>query len=125
MTDMSGEGMDMLPDPIDVAREAMHIAMEDTVLPDSVDVDQLIEDALEPANMIFDGATMLDEETGKEIELLIAGVTSSVQHWSDEVTHQEAHDTVADELVDDLEAAGLPAEDNADAIAEIIEDVSV
>lgn len=103
--------------------------MEDTILPDHVDVDQLIEDALAPANMIFDGASMADEETGKEIELLIAGVTSSVNNWSREVSHvtdvTDDANTVADSLVDDLEAAGLPAEDFADVIAATIEGVSV
>lgn len=42
-----------MPDPIEVARQAILLALEDSALPDSIDIDSVIDEALLPAQGIL------------------------------------------------------------------------
>ena len=61
----------IMPDPLEVARMAILAALEDVNLPEGVDINQLIDDALLPAQGILVDQTITAEEVGKEIQLII------------------------------------------------------
>ena len=42
-----------MPDPVEVAREAILIALQDTPLPENIDINSVIDEALEPARGIL------------------------------------------------------------------------
>lgn len=80
-----------IPDPMELAREVMKLAMEDTKVPDGVDIDALIDDALKKnADAILVDDKFTDKETMKTLSVMISGLKSSVGSWyTDNSVEQE------------------------------------
>ena len=78
-----------MPDPVEVARQAILLAMENTSLPDEIDINSIIDEALEPARGMLLDSTMTSEEVGKEIQLIISGIESSINTWSAHISSDE------------------------------------
>ena len=78
-----------MPDPVEVARKAILLALEGTSLPPEIDIDSIIDEALEPARGMLLDETMTSEEVGKEIQMIISGIESSVNTWTAHISSEE------------------------------------
>lgn len=78
-----------MPDPVEVARKAIKLAMEGSDLPDEIDIDSIIDEALEPARGVLLDQTMTSDEVGKEIQLIISGIEKSINTWTGHISSEE------------------------------------
>ena len=67
-----------MPDPIEVARNAILLALENTSLPEGIDIGAMVDSALEPAQGILLQSDMTAEDVGMEITTIISGLETTI-----------------------------------------------
>ena len=84
-----------MPDPVEVARRAIVLALEGTALPPEIDIDAVIDEALEPARGILTSTEMTSEDVMQEISMIIRGIESTVNTWTGSVSTEEKQEVEA------------------------------
>ena len=100
-------------------------ALENSALPEGIDLEQLIDEALIPAQGALLDVQMTDEQVGQEITMIIKSLEKSINNWTTEVSSEEkmeneALEIVTEDIISQLQEAGLPADQFADEISEVI-----
>ena len=78
-----------MPDAIEVARNAILLALETTSLPEGIDVGAMVDAALEPAQGILLQSDMTAEDVGMEITTIISGLETTINNWTASLTSEE------------------------------------
>lgn len=78
-----------MPDPIEVARNAILLALENTSLPDGIDIGAMVDSALEPAQGILLQSDMTAEDVGMEITTIISGLETTINNWTASISSAE------------------------------------
>ena len=78
-----------MPDPIEVARNAILLALENTSLPEGIDLAAMVDTALEPAQGILLQSDMTAEDVGMEISTIIHGLETTINNWTASLSSAE------------------------------------
>ena len=78
-----------MPDPIEVARNAILLALENTSLPEGIDLAAMVDTALEPAQGILLQSDMTAEDVGMEITTIISGLETTINNWTASLSSAE------------------------------------
>ena len=103
-------------------------ALESSALPEGIDLEKLVDDALIPAQGALLDVQMTDEQVGQEISMIIKTLETSINNWtasisSEEKMENEALGIVTEDLMSQLQEAGLPADQFTDEISEVISSI--
>ena len=84
-----------MPDPVEVARKAIVLALQDTALPPEIDIDAVINEALEPARGVLTRTDMTSDDVMQEISMIIRGIETTVNTWTGAVSSEEKQEIEA------------------------------